>query len=389
MLFSGLLPLFVVAHLGHHLVEGILRPLTPMIRTDLGLSYTQVGIVILAFAITSGISQLPGGWLSDRLGSRVIVGISVSGVAIAGLLIGFSQSYVSLIVFLVIAAILGGGYHPASITAISESVPPERRGRALGFHLIGGTSTFWVAPLLAAPIAAAWGWRGSYIALSIPAILLGIVLYFLIGQRMPVRPSENQTVRVEKPSAPTQIRWRKIVPFIIMSVTTGTISYSVAAYLALYAVDHFGITETAAAMLTAIMPAVGLFAAPLGGYLSDRIGRMLVLITACLLAAPITYLVGVVPNVPTLAITICVLGIINSTRMPTSEAYIVGHTPEHRRSTILGFYFFAGREAAGLLTPVIGNLIDRFGFYWSFTIAGITIAVVTIACSLLLWINRD
>jgi len=138
----------------------------------------------------------------------------------------------------------------------------------------------------------------------------------------------------------------------------------------------------------AIAPAVGLFAAPLGGYLSDRLGGVPVLVSLSFLAVLLIYLLGVVPNIPLLAAVMVAIGVVTNTRMPTSESYIVGHAPKHRRSTILGLYFFAGAEMAGLLTPVMGYLIDRFGFYSSFTIATAILAPVTVVCSLLLWRNR-
>lgn len=387
-LFQGLLPLFIVAHFGHHVVGAMLRPLMPMIRTDLGISYTQVGVLISAFAITSGISQLPAGWLADRFGPRVMVAIGVTGVAIAGVLIGLSQSYSLLIAFLVLAAILGGGYHPAAATAISASVSPVRWGRALGFHLIGGSSSFWLVPLLAAPIAVAWGWRSSYITLTVPIIILGVVLYVLIGRRIRIQRSEPQTPDGEVSTTPARTRWRQLVPFLVMSVATGTMVQSVLAYLSLYAVDYFGVAEATAAVIVAIAPAVGLFAAPLGGYLSDRVGGVPVLVSVSFLAVLLIYLLGVVPNIPLLVAVMVAIGVVTNTRMPTSESYIVGHAPQHRRSTILGLYYFAGAEMAGLLTPVIGYLIDRFGFYSSFSIATAILAPVTVVCSLLLWRNR-
>ena len=383
-----MLPLFVLAHFGHHVVGAMLRPLMPIIRTELGLSYTEAGIVISAFAITGGISQLPAGWLADRLGPRLMVLLGVAGVAIAGLMIGRSQSYMSLIILLVLAAVLGGGYHPASASAISSLVPAERRGRALGIHLVGGSSCFWVVPLLAAPIAAALGWRNSYIILSIPAIILGVVLYTLIGRRSQSR--DNNQIKTDSGIAGTrkQIPWRQLVPFIVLSVVTGTMIQSVSAYLSLYAVDHLHIAEQTAAMLMAISPAVGLFAAPMGGYLADRFGGVPVLVITSILAVPLIYMLGLAINALSLVGIMIVIGIVSFTRMPTSEAYIVGYTPQHRRSTILGFYFFASAEVSGLLTPVIGNLIDRLGFYRTFTIASITLAAATVICLLLLWQNK-
>ena len=386
--FAGLLPLFVLAHFGHHVVGASLRPLMPMIRTDLKLSYTQSGFVLSAFAITSGISQLPAGWLADRFGVRLAVVIGISGVAVAGLMIGLSHSYVALIAFLVLAAILGGGYHPAASAAVSASVSPENRGKALGIHLLGGSSAFWVMPLLAAPIAVAWGWRSSFVMLSIPTIILGIVLYVLISRRTRVQRAELQTSNNDLPELPAKIQWRKLAPFLIMSIATGTMVQSVSGYLSLFAVDYLGVTDATAARLIAVTPFVGLFAAPMGGYLSDRFGSVPVLIVVSCLAAPLIYLIGVVPNVAIFVVVMVAIGLVTNTRMPTSESYIFGNTPAHRRATILGFYFFAGAEVAGLLTPVVGYLIDQIGFYNSVSIISGSLAVIVVACSLFMLKNR-
>jgi len=359
-----------------------------MIRTELGLSYTEAGIVISAFAITGGISQLPAGWLADRLGSRLMVLLGVTGVAVTGLMLSQSQSYLTLIIFLVLAALLGGGYHPAASSAISSLVPGERRGRALGTHMIGGSSCFWVVPLLAAPIAAAIGWRNSYLILSIPAIILGVLLYILIGKRSRITENNQTTLDTSVPKTREQIPWRQLIPFVLLSVVTGTVIQSVSAYLSLYAVDHLHIAEQTAAMLMAISPGVGLFAAPMGGYLADRFGGMPVLVVASILAIPLVYILGLATNALSLVIIMILIGLVSFTRMPTSEAFIAGHTPQHRRSTILGFYFFAGAEVSGLLTPVVGNLIDRYGFSQSFTIASVTLGVATALCLLVLWRNR-
>lgn len=361
----------------------------PMIRTDLSLSYTQAGIVMSAFSITRGISQLPAGWLADRFGTRLLVAIGVSGVAVVGLLIGFAQSYVILVVFLVIAAILGGGYHPAATVAISATVPPEHRGRALGFHLIGGSSAFWVVPLVATPIAVAWGWRSSYIMLAIPALILGIVLYILIGRRTQTRTDKQRTPDSEAPTTHAPVPWRKLLPFFIMSVATGTMIQSVMAYLSLYAVDQLGVAVATAAVLMSIRPAVGLFAGPFGGYLSDRIGGVPVLLVVSFLTVPLIYLIGVVPNMLALIAAMIVSGIFSYTRGPTSEAYIIGHTPERRHSTILGVYFFANAEVSGLLTPVVGILIDRVGFSSSFSLVSITLAVIVAVCTVFMWRARE
>ncbi len=128
LLFSGLLPLFVLAHFGHHLLTALPIPLLPMIRSDFALDYTQSGWVVSAFNLAYGIGQLPGGWLTDRIGPRLMITIGICGVALAGFLVGLSHIFMLMIFFLALMGLLGGGYHPAAPPMIFALVPP-RRGR--------------------------------------------------------------------------------------------------------------------------------------------------------------------------------------------------------------------------------------------------------------------
>jgi predicted MFS family arabinose efflux permease len=360
-----------------------------MIRSDLALNYTQSGILLSAFTITAGISQLPAGWLADRIGPRIVVSVGISGVALAGVLVGLSQTYTMLIVFLVIMAVAGGGYHPAAATTISASVEPQIRGRALGFHLIGGSGSHFVAPLLAAAIALAWGWRGSYITLAIPTLVLGIVLYILLGRHKGMKKIEGGTIGADEEATSTPHRLRRLALFLTLTLSVGALMHAVRVFIPLYLVDNFGVREEAAAALVALIHLAGFWAAPMGGYLSDRFGRIPILLMVCLLAGPVVYLFTIVPYGLWIWVMLLAIGTVNFMRAPTSEAFIVSQASARRRSTMLGIYYFTGREAGGLLAPVMGYLIDRFGFNSSFTIVSAALAAVTLVCSVFLWRSRD
>ena len=75
--------------------------------------------------------------------------------------------------------------------------------------------------------------------------------------------------------------------------------------------------------------------------------------------------------------------------MPVTEAFIIGQTSARNRSTILGIYYFGAVEGGGVLTPVLGTLIDRVGFSHSFTIAGASLLIATLICSLWLRGSRE
>ncbi len=389
--FSGMVPFFVFAHFGHHITGAMLRPLTPMIRTDLGLSYTQVGWMMSAFAITNGISQLPAGWMADKFGTRFIILLSITGVAVAGFFIGFTNSFIMLLSLLVLTGLLGGGYHPAAATALSASIPERYRGRSLGVHFVGGSSTFWVVPLVAAPIAASLGWRAPYLILAAPTIILGIVIYILVGRYLKAQQGKESAAsnNVDTGAVKKAIPWGRLIPFVALTVLTGTLVQSSSAYLSVYAVDSLGVSEARAAMLMAVQPFIQAIAAPLGGYMADRFGPLKVLVTISFLAASLIFLLGWAPNVIILTVIMVCIGFVSAARMPTSESYIFANSPENRRATLLGIYYFSGTGVSGVLTPLIGGFADRVGFRMTYLYTSFALAAVALVCSVFIWRNRE
>jgi predicted MFS family arabinose efflux permease len=294
-----------------------------------------------------------------------------------------------MIVFLVLMGLAGGGYHPSAAPLISSSVQPKNQGRALGFHLIGGSGSFFLAPLVAAAIATVWGWRGSFIGLAVPTAVFGIIFYVLLGRRAETGKPRKIVTESHEQTTPSQGRWLRITAFMVLTIFTQAVTFSVIAFIPLFIVDTYGIAEEAAAAFLAIVYSAGLWASPLGGYLSDRLGRVPVVLAACLLIAPLIYLLNIVPYGAGIGVLLLFIGIAMYIRMPAAESFIIGRTPVHRRSTILGIYYFSAMEAGGILAPVIGSFIDRFGFHTTFSIAGSAVVVVALICAAFLWGSRN
>ncbi len=379
----------MLAHFGHHLLAALLTPLLPFIRDDFALDYTQVGWLVSAFLVAYGIGQLPAGWLADRIGSRAVITIGVVGVGLSGLLVGLSPTYIVMVVLLVLLGATGGGYHPASTPLISASVEPENRGRALGLHQIGGSASFFLTPLIAVAIATALGWRGSFIAVSIPTIIFGVVFYVFLGRRGYTGKVKQEIPSGHVESAPTPGGLRRLVAFLILGMVSVALIISIVSFIPLFIVDYFLVGEEVGAAMLALVFSGGLWAGLLGGYLSDRLGRVRVLVVTCLFAGPIIYLLNLAPFGWSISAVLILVGVVMHIPMPVSEAYLVSHTSERNRSMVLGIYFFGSRGGPGVITPVIGYLIDHFGFYTSFTVVGAALVVVTLGCAIFLWGSRD
>ena len=389
LLFTGLLPFFVMAHFVHHLLTALPIPLLPMIRSDFGLDYTQSGWVISAFNLAYGIGQLPAGWLADRIGPRILITVGICGVALAGFFVGLSQTFTLMISFLALMGFLGGGYHPSSPPLISSLVEPRMQGQALGLHVIGGGASYFLAPLIATAIAAAFGWRGSFIGLAVPTVLFGLFFYILLGRKTSPPPNTGKTKAMAKEGPFPTGQARNLTIFIFLSTFTGAVIFSTISFIPLFLVDHFAFSKAKAGAWFAFLYSAGLWVGPIGGYLSDRWGRVPLILLVCFLAGPIIYFFPLAPGPATIVLLLLLIGIVIYVRMPVSESYIIKKTSPHNRSTILGLYFFGSMEGGGLLTPVVGHLIDHYGFTVSFTVAGAVLVGVTLICGFLLWGSRD
>ena len=368
------------------MVAALPVPLLPLIALEFGLDNTRTGLVITAFSIASGVFQLPAGFLADRIGPRTMITISICGIGVSGLLIGLSHSYIMMLVFLVFMGIFGGGYHPSAPPLLAASVPPAIRGKAFGFHLIGGNSAFFLAPLMAAGIAAVWGWRGAFITLAIPTIIFGIIFYILISGTI-IKKAVAGAANAED-NKPSPRGWvGQMVLFIIVAAIVSSLSMSASSFLSVFAVKQLGTSTAMAAILVAVFSSSGFWAAPFGGHLCDRIGYVPAMLLSCVAAAPFIYLVAVTPYGGGFIIILLIWGALNSIRLPAVESYIVTQSSPRRRSTILGIYYATSQHSTGILAPLLGYFFDRAGYIPVLKVVAAITLVVSLVVGAFLWSN--
>lgn len=387
--FPGMVPLFVLAHFMHHIPGFITQPLLPSIRDSYHLSYYRASWLVSAYSLAYGASNLPAGWLGGRVPPRILIAVGVAGVATAGLLVGVAPTYLMVVVAMLLMGALGGGYHPSASPLVAESVSFEKRGHALGVHQIGGTAANIVTPLVAAAIAVALTWRGSFIVLTAPIIAFGIYLYVLLKRRglgnvPPAIPSQSISTNVN-----TAGNVRRMVSLVTLGAAVQVFVYSTLSFVTLLVVDQYKGSQELGAAMFALSQFAGLIAGPLGGHISDKAGKVRVILTVGLAAGPLIYLLSLCTNWWLLSVVLLATGTCMYTAMPVAESYVISHAAPRHRSIILGIYYFASRGGPGILMPILGKLIDQFSFGHAFAVEGTALFVIALVCSLLLWGTKD
>ena len=147
-------------------------------------------------------------------------------------------------------------------------------------------------------------------------------------------------------------------------------------YLPLYMVDHHGISPRLAGIVISVIAGSGVIGGPVGGALSDRFGRKQVILFSLSLAGPLFFAMTRSPYGIPLLVSLILYGLTMSVRMPSMESLIADVVPVGRRTTVLGIYLFIGMETSGIMTPVIGRLIDVYGLDPVFTSVAVALCLV-------------
>jgi len=163
---------------------------------------------------------------------------------------------------------------------------------------------------------------------------------------------------------------------------------SIVSFVPLFLVDSFNTSKETAAASVSLVYFMGLWAGPVGGYLSDRFGRITIIAAMCFMGSIVMYALNVAPYGFGTAAVLIAAGIALYFNTTSAQAFIVDNTSGKNRSTVLGIYFFGNMEGSGILTPLLGYLIDNFGFYKAFASSSAFIMGMLIICSSILLLSR-
>jgi len=155
---------------------GGLALLLPLIRKDLGLSFTQGGSLAAANTLVYGLMQIPAGYLSDRFSPKRLFVIGVLGSTILALTFGLVSNYWQALVNQALLGFFRALLFAPGLALLTGWFPPDRLATATGLYLIGGVSGSVIFNLIG-PLLVFWfDWRFSFVSISSVGVIAALML---------------------------------------------------------------------------------------------------------------------------------------------------------------------------------------------------------------------
>jgi predicted MFS family arabinose efflux permease len=336
----------------------LISTLYPVIARDLHLDYGDIGLITGALAIAWGIAALVMGNLSDRIGRRRVLVLSM---VLFSLLIGASglaQGLMSLVLVRIVMGFADGAYTPVSIASTLEASAPQRTGLNIGIQqMMMPLFGLGIAPLFVAFVLRFIEWRWVFLLFVLPGLALALAVSKVIP---PAKTSEPRA---------SFAAWRSVLGFANVRIAACmmlcwlTCLITTSAFLPNYLIDYL---KLAPAPMGVVMSAIGLgasvgtFALP---WLSDRIGRRQVMMLAALGVLVSLLLLSQARQVGGLFACLFAVHFFNNALIALTVGPIsVESVPASLMATASGLVIAVGELFGGGLAPVIvGHMAKSLG----------------------------
>jgi NNP family nitrate/nitrite transporter-like MFS transporter len=257
-----------------------IAPLMPVVRQELGLTKAEIGYIIIASVSITVFARLLFGWMCDKIGPRRSYSILLLVGSLPVMLIGFSDSFTSFLLFRLAIGMIGASfvitqYHTSSMFA--PNVVGTANAVAAGWGNMGGGATLIIMPLIFAAFGAlgfsdSESWRLSMIVPGAILFAMAFVYYFFTvdapaTERTKVTDS-GETVATTSPWADYRV-W---MLFIAYGACFG-IEITIDNIAALYFVDNFQLDLKQAGLIAGLFGMMNIFARALGGVYGDKAGK--------------------------------------------------------------------------------------------------------------------
>jgi MFS family permease len=369
----------------------------PTISKELGFSNTHLGMMFSAFALAYSCFMIPGGWLSDRIGSRkamLVYGVIWSVATIAT---GLVSGLVALVIARFVVGVGEAPIYPTAARMIARVIPITQRGTAQGVMHASGRLANALAPLIVTFLILQFSWRLAFLILGVVTLVFMFVMYFGLSES---KKQVDEQAAVAPVFIGKPVHWpsmlRKVWPAAATCFCHGWVLWFFLNWIPSFFSQRYGMDLTHTAVFSTVVLLGGTVGTAVGGMLSDwrfkvtgnRLRSRRDLIIFGFLAS----IIGLIPLMFTQDIMVCALSLSFSffcSELADSPLWVIGTEISYEHSATSSACTFFGMAVAGAVSPVvIGWLLDITGNNWAAAFAA-SIVVVLLGPILAMFIKLD
>ncbi|MFD0828016.1 nitrate/nitrite transporter [Neobacillus sp. M.A.Huq-85] len=268
----------------------LISSLMPFIKADINLSTTQIAWATAVPVILGSLLRVPIGFWTNRFGARALFTICFLVLLIPIAVLSFANSFAMLILGGFLLGI-GGALFSIGVTSLPKYYEKKKHGFINGIYgagNIGTAITSFSAPVL----ATAYGWR-STIKVFLIVVLVFAVINFLLGDRKERKVNNSFSVVIKEVYRNPKLWLLSLFYFI----TFGSfVAFTI--YLPSFLVNHFELEKVDAGLRTAGFIAIATLFRPVGGWLSDKLNPLLILMFVFFWLTFAGFLLSFTPSLP-------------------------------------------------------------------------------------------
>ncbi|MCU5746417.1 MFS transporter [Staphylococcus sp. SQ8-PEA] len=244
-------------------------PMLPLIAKDFGISKATATLNGVVFSLAYSISCLLYGVISDKFGRVKTILTGLIGLVVVSMCIGFVHSFTILLLLRVFQGIFAAAFSPVSLAYTTEMYPPVKRVTAISFISTSFMLSGVIGQNLSEVISNAYGWRVTYIVLSI----LYIILTFGVMKAVPESPYRKPEIKLSQFLSHFKdiLLYKSVIACFFVSLTLLTNFISMYTILNEYITSSLVHGDLTTNFVVKLLGVLGMLLSLLAGRVSDKI----------------------------------------------------------------------------------------------------------------------
>jgi FSR family fosmidomycin resistance protein-like MFS transporter len=356
------------AHLLNDVIQSMIPAMYPLLKEAYRLDFAQIGLITLAFQVTSSLLQPLLGFVTDNRPwpYAMVAGMGATLTGVLGL--AFAGSYAMVLLSVAMIGLGSAVFHPEA-TRMARHAAAGQQGLAQGIFQIGGHAGYAMGPLLAAAIVVPRG-QANLAWASVVALVAMVLMAWTGARYAEMRRSQtaakDQQASNGELAAPSRPVLMAMAILILLLISKNAYTAAFTSYYTFYLIERFGVSVPVSQVMLFLYLVVGTVGVIIGGMVGDRFGRHRVIWISILGSLPFALLLPFANLFWTGVLSILV-SLIMASAFSSMLIYAIDLVP-HRIGLVGGLFYGLSFGLAGLMAAALGLLADQIGIIAVFKI---------------------